>query len=285
MPATVSTDFTFEPKVWKDHVRAYFDLNLVYGAIAMRDDTLTAAPGETINFPYFETIGAAEEPAETAALTVDNLADSSFNATVKEIGKAVGIKKKAFKVSAARTERIITEITSQMGRVHSEKVDGDLNTEIQLPTSHQAVTATVNGTNVRALNEMKVLAFGDKHKDSVAMQIHSLDLLKVMNDTTAGFLKMDANDPFIRQPGFSGRMLGMAVFEVDTVNGGTPGKVYMHKVNPYGFIVKQDMELEQDKDILAREWVFASDEWYAVKSFHAKIDPLDRKSAIGTFIV
>ena len=57
----------------------------------------------------------------------------------------------------------------------------------------------------------------------------------------------------------------------------------MHKMNPYGFIVKQDMELESDYDILAREWVFTSNEWYAVKSFHAEIDALDRKSLKGTF--
>jgi len=47
MAATVSTDFTFEPKVWKDHIRAYFDKKLVFGAIAMQDDTLKGAPGET----------------------------------------------------------------------------------------------------------------------------------------------------------------------------------------------------------------------------------------------
>lgn len=281
MPATVSTDFTFEPKVWKDHIRAYFDKKLVFGAIAMQDDTLKAAPGETINFPYFETIGDAEEPAETAALTVDNIADSSFSATVKEIGKAVGIKSKAFKVSATQTDRIISEITSQMGRVHAEKIDADLQAEVDLAANHEAVTPTTyTGKNIRAILEMKTRGFGDKHKDAVALQINSLDLMEVLGDNTAGFLKADANDPFFRVPGFSGRMLGMAIFEVDSV---TVGEVNIHKVDPYGFIVKQDMELEGDKDILGREWVFASTEWYAVKSFHAKVDPLDRKSVKGTF--
>lgn len=281
MPATVSTDFTFEPKVWKDHIKAYFDKKLVFGAIAMQDDTLKGAPGETINFPYFDTIGAAEEPAETAALTVDNIADSSFSATVKEIGKAVGIKSKAFKVSATQTNRIIEEITGQMGRVHAEKIDADLLTEIDTPANHQAVTTTTYaGKTIRAILEMKTRGFGDKHADATALQINSLDLMEVLGDNTAGFLKADANDPFFRTPGYSGRLLGMAVFEVDSV---TAGSCYIHKVNPYGFITKQDMELESDKDILGREWVFASTEWYAVKSFHAKVDPLDRKSIKGTF--
>lgn len=284
MAATVSTDFAFEPKVWQDHVRAYFDRMLVFGAIADRDDTLKGAPGETINFPYFQTIGAVEEPAENAALTVDNLSDDSFQATVKEVGKAVGVKKKAFKVSAARTERIIQEINEQMGRRHAEKIDEDLRVETEGVGNNTAITPTTHlGKTVRALAEMKVRGFGDKHKDAVALQIHSLDLLDVLTDNTAGFLKADANDPFFRVPGYQGTLLGMAVFEVDTVNGGTPGVCLIHKVNPYGFIVKQDMEMESDYDILAREWVFTSNEWYAVKSFHAKIDPLDKKTIKGTF--
>lgn len=282
MAATVSTDFVFEPKVWKDHVRAYFDRKLVYGALASRDEELKGAPGETINFPYFEKIGAAEEPAETASLSVDNLSDDSFSATVKEVGKAVGIKKKAFKVSGARSERIVMEIQEQMGRVHAEKIDADLLAEIDLVANHEAVTATIGGNaNVRSLSELKRLAFGDKHTDAVAIQINSLDMLNVMVDSTAGLLKADALDPFYKVPGFAGRLLGMAVFEVDTV---TAGACYMHKMNPYGFIVKQDMEMESDYDILSREWVFTSNEWYAVKSFHAKVSADDKKSAKCTFI-
>lgn len=281
MAATVSSDFVFEPKVWKEHVAAYFRDKLVFGAIAMQDDTLSREPGETVNFPYFKKIGAAEEPLETASLTVDNLSDDSFSATVKEIGKAVGITKKAFKVSAARTERIIQEITSQIGRVHAEKVDDDLLAEFDSGANHEAETATISGTNVRSIAELKTLGFGDLHMDAMALQINSLDMLSVVTDTTTGFLKADANDPMIRVPGFSGRLLGMAVFETDKV---AAGSCYIHKVDAYGFMIKQDMELESDYDILAREWVFTGNQWYAVKSFHAKIDAEDKKSIKGTFI-
>lgn len=276
MAATVSTDFVFEPKVWKEHVSAFFRDKLTFGAIAASDDSLTQEPGTSINFPYFKQIGAVEEPAEAASLTVDNLSDDSFNATVKEIGKAVGIKKKAFKVSAARTERIISEITSQIGRRHAEKVDSDLLAEFSGAGNFIAPAMAVAGKNVRAINSGKVTAFGDLHTDAIALFIHSLDMLDVMNDTVAGFMKADANDPMIRVPGFTGRLLGMAVFENDKLTSGT---AYVHKMDPYGYILKQDMELESDYDILAREWVFTGNQWYAVKSFHAKIAANDYKTA------
>jgi hypothetical protein len=281
MPATVAADFVFEPKVWKDHVAAYFRDKLVFGSLALLDDTLTSAPGETVNFPYFKQTGAVEEPLESSSLTVDSLSDDSFSATVKEIGKAVGVKKKAFKKSAARTERIISEITSQLGRRHAEKVDADLYTEAAASGNFQAATAsTYTGKNVRSLHEIKVRGFGDLHTETVALQIHSLDMLEVLADTTAGFLKADAIDPMFNRPGFVGRLLGMAVFEADRVTAGAP---LMHKMDPYGILLKQDMELESDYDILAREWIFASNQWYAVKSFHAKISADDKKTVKGTF--
>ena len=56
------------------------------------------------------------------------------------------------------------------------------------------------------------------------------------------------------------------------------GTSYIHKADPYGYILKQDMELDVDYDILAREWVWAADQWYAAKSFHAKISADDRKT-------
>lgn len=286
MAATLSSDFVFEPKVWKDHIMAYFDRKMIYGALALRDDTLTREPGETVNFPYFKQIGPAEEPAEDEGLNVDNLSDDSFSSTVKEVGKAVGIKKKAFKKSAASEERNVSEIQRQLARVHAEKIDQDLLTEISLASSHQAVAATVaaDTMSIRRVWRGKVEGFGDKHEQAIAIQMHSLQLLDLMTDTTTGFLKADATDPMFGQAGFEGRLAGMAVFVSDTIPQGPQvgGKdtyyAFLHKLDAYGLLMKQDMELESDKDILAREWVFTSNQWYAVKSFHAKINALDKKT-------
>lgn len=280
MPATASTDFAFSPKVWKEHVAAYFRTKLVYGAIANSDDSLTQEPGTTVNFPYFKQIGAVEEPAENEALSVDNLSDDSFTATVKEVGKAVGVKKKAFKVSAARTERIIQEVTAQIGRRHAEKVDADLLAEYTTGGNFVVATMSIAGKSMRSIFQGKVSAFGDLHSDAVALHIHSLDLAAVMNDTTSGFMQANALDPMYRVPGFSGRLSGMAVFEVDSQ---TQGVCYIHKMDPYGYILKQDMEMESDYDLLNREWIFTGNQWYAVKSFHAKIASNDYKTAQLTF--
>ena len=288
MPATQASDFAFQPKVWQDHIMAYFDRKLVYGAFALRDDSLTAAPGLTQNFPYFKKIGAVQEPAEDEGLAVDSLTDDSFNVTVKEVIKAVGVTKKALKSTAARQERVIQEIQEQIGRVMAEKVDADLYTEFSANATLGYQAALAGDTmNIRTMNTGKIKAFGDKHKDAVVQFMHSFQFLDMMTDTTAGFLKADAMDPMFLVEGFEGRLAGMAIISVDTLAKNSGGQVggkdtydsFIHKANAYGFMVKQEMELESDYDILHRQWVFAGDHWYGVKSFHAKISADFKKTA------
>jgi N4-gp56 family major capsid protein len=288
--STQSADFNFTPKVWKDHIDAYFRKKLVFGAFALTDDTLEGEPGTTINFPYFKKLGPAENPAEDEGLVVDKLSDDSFNATVAEVGKAVGIKKKAFKTSAARTEKIIEEIQRQIGRVHAEKIDSDLVTEIYAGGNSSTGFLTSTGTDlmtVRRINSAKVSAFGDRFGESSVMFMHSYQYQDMMNDTAVGFLQANALDPMAMVDGFAGRILGMAIVITDnvpfaTVSGHKCYQASIHKPGSYGFLTKQDMELEMDYDILQREWVFTGNQWYAVKSFHAKIASDDLKTALVT---
>jgi hypothetical protein len=288
MQGTMSANFAFAPKVWQDHIMAYFDRKLVYGAFALRDESLTAQPGLTQNFPYFKKVGAAQKPTEDEGLAVDYLSDDSFSCTVYEVSKAVGVSKKAFKVSAARTERIIQEVQEQIGRVIAEQIDADLYTEFSAhATAGYTATASGNTMNIRTFNTGKIVAFGDKHKDSVVGFMHSLQFLDMMTDTTAGFLQANAVDPMFLVEGFEGRLGGVAIVTVDTVTKNSGGQVggkdtydcFIHKANAYGFMLKQEMELESDYDILHRQWVFAGDHWYGVKSFHTTIDSLFKKTA------
>jgi hypothetical protein len=289
MAGTQSSDFVFEPKVWQEHIRAYFDEKLVFGAIAAKDDSLKpdAGKGETVTFPFFKFIGDVEEPAEDESLSVDKLMDDSFSCTVKEVGKAVGVKKKAFKKSGASSDKIVSEIQRQLGIKHAKKVDEDLRTEMNTSgnyTSGYLATAAANTMKASTLLQALIVAFGDKHDETVAIYMHSLQFLDCMNDTTAGFMKADANDPFQGIGGFKGRLLNKPVIVVDTVpSAGTiDGKAayhaFAHKMNPYGICTKQDMELERDYDILAREWVVTSNEWYGVKSFHAEVSADDKRT-------
>jgi N4-gp56 family major capsid protein len=283
MSTTMPSDFAFTPKVWEDAVSAYFQKKLVFGAMAAHNDSLTQKPGTSINFPYFKSISAAEEPAADETLSVDKLQDDAFSATVKEVGKAVGVRRAALMSSSQDQDRIFAEVQSQIGRVMAEKVDADLITEVNTSGSYvQGFTSTdTQYCNIARIMEGLITGFGDKQDECVALYMHSLNYLALMTDSTAGFLKADANDPFWNQPGFMGRLLGKALFVSDQcpratdVSSKKTYQLFAMKMNPYGIITKANPIMESDYDMLNREYVFAGTQWYAVKSFHAKIATAD----------
>lgn len=292
MGATKSSDFVFVPKVWQDHVQAYFDRKLVVGQFAMRDNTLTQAPGTTVNFPYFKKIGGAEEPDEDSGLTVDKLQDDSFNCVVKEVAKAVGVKKRALRTSATNQEKIFSEVQSQIARVHAEKVDADLIAEMGGAGNYEVgfvASATTDLAKITNIARAKVLGFGDKHDQAVAIFMHSYCYLDLLTDPTAGFLKADANDPFYGVAGFVGRLLGMALFTLDTmprvadISGKQAFASYVIKANPYGIITAEDPEMESDYDLLHREHLFTGCQYYGVKAFHAKVSADDKRIVRSEF--
>lgn len=294
MSSTVKSDVAFVPKVWSDHMMAYYDRKLSLGQLALMDKTLTAQKGETVTFPYFKNIGAAQEPSESTSLTVSPLQDDSFSCTVKEVGKAVGWKDAALRKSAAGKDAQEAEAQRQIGRVMAEKVDADLITLIEGVANHSngvIAAADADKMTIGKLLESKIVGFGDKHDEAVAVAMHSLHFLDLMKDSSAGFLKADANDPFYGSPGFIGRILGMALFTLDTmpeVTGvaGATKKIYssyIFKANPYGIYMAEEMKVEMDRDILARENLIASTMWYGVCGLHAKVSADDKRIVRSTF--
>lgn len=292
MGATKASDFAFEPKVWGEHTQAYFDRKLVVGQFAMKDNTLVSEPGMTVNFPYFKKIGAAEEPDEDSGLTVDKLQDDSFSCTVKEVAKAVGVKKRALRKSATGQDKIFGEIQSQIARVHAEKVDADLITEMNTVTNYGlgfVAAANTDLAKITNIAKAKVLGFGDKHDQAIAIFMHSFCYLDLITDPTAGFLKADANDPFWGVAGFVGRLLGMAMFTLDTmprasdIGGKQAYYSFIIKENPYGVIHAEMPDMEHDYDMLAREHVFAGCQYYGVKAFHGKVSADDKRITRSLF--
>lgn len=293
MAGTVAADFAFAPKVWSDHISAYFAKKLVFGAFATMDNTLTQQPGETVSFPYFKAIGAAEDADEATDLTIDNLEDDSFSATVKEVGKAVSFTDKSLRKSAAARDRIFDEAQSQIARVHAEKVDADIITEINTNGNYTQGYTSADATGlctVSTLFQARILGFGDRVNEAAVIFMHSLNYLSLVKDTGAGFLKADANDPMYNVPGFMGRLFGAALVVTDTCPQATDiaskkaFQCFICKPNAYGIMTAEEMQMEKDRDILARVSVVSSTQWYAVKAFHAKIAATDKRIVRATFV-
>lgn len=287
MGATTASDVTFIPKVWSDHAMAYFDRRMALGQLALVDKTLEGEPGETVNFPFYKKMGAVQEPTEDEGLAVDKLQDDSFSVTVKEVGKAVGWKDKAKRVSAQKDPE--GEAQRQLGILFAEKMDADI---ISLINSSGNYVDSLTGTTysndkltINKLLEHNITAFGDKSEDAVAFAMHSLHWLELMNNSGNGFLKNDVNDPFNGLPGFMGRILNRACFVLDTmpqqasIDSKKAYPIFSFKANPYGIYMAEELKLEKDRDILHRENIVASTLWYGVLGLHAKVSSRDLRVA------
>lgn len=290
MGATVAADVVFRPKVWSDHAMAYFDRKMSLGQLALVDKTLTSAPGETVNFPYYKAIGAAQSPSESEGLEVEALEDDSFSVTVAECGKAVGWKDKSKRVGAQKDPE--GEAQRQIGRVIAEKVDTDLQTLINVSDNYVTGFTAAGASDKFTLSELlklKIACFGDKMGQAIAVSMHSLNYATMMTDTTSGMLKMDANDPFYGVEGFMGRILGMAIFVLDTslrVSDQGAKKTYavhIFKANPFGIYMAEELMFEKDRDILHRENIVAATCWYGTLGLHAKVATNDYRIGRGTY--
>lgn len=290
MAITQSSDFAFVPQVASDHMSGYFNDSLVFGAFAFKDERLKAdaKTGDEVTMPFYKTIGAAEEPTEMGILSVDKLQDDSFKAKVKEVGKAVGFTDKSIIVSGDSKQNTYEEATKQVGRVFAEKVDNDIITEINTVGNHivgYSAAAIGDVCNVQNLLRGKVTAFGDKEQDAKVLFLHSQHIITFGVELFTKMLVKDPNDPYNSIQGFKGRMLDMAVIVTDKmprladIGGKRVYSAFAIKEMPYGMITKQDMQVEADRDILARQTIMAATQWYAVKSYHAKISALDLKTA------
>lgn len=292
--STSSTDLVFRPKVWSDHVSVFRDRKMGLGQLALKDNTLVAEPGETVNFPYYKAIGDAQEPAEDEGLEVRKLADDSFACTVKEVGNAVGWKDKAKRVSGDKKGGVEEEAQAELGRTLAEKVDKDLILTINANGASSPgflAAANTDKASVKRLLTGNIKGFGDKSEQTIAYAMHSMDYLNMMTDSDSGFLKADANHPFYQLPGFMGTILGKALFVLDTmpeVPGGLHGKkAYYHfafKANPFGIYTAEEMAMEKDRDILKRENVVAATMWYGMLSLHGKVSANDKRILKGAFV-
>ena len=321
---TVKGSFSFVPQIAERHVSGFFRDRLIMGRLATTPpvNEFPTQRGGVITFPYYNTIGDAEDGVEATKPTRDTLGDNSFTAEIKEIVKSISITSTAEKYMGMSREYWDVEATKQMGRVFAEKVEKDIWAELGKSTSHMDLTSpskdvtitrafagddkgqsalTDQKCNIRAIAEALTEAFGDRRNECKAVVLHSEHYKDIETDEKAGFLKADANDPFYKIKGFVGRssfLFNLAFFINDGVPAGSnitvtdtasatqDYKTYnmvMIKNNSYGFIPKQRPLIMYDSDIEARVDFMVGTQWYAVKSFHQAVSTEDNRIAYKRF--
>ena len=275
MATTFSTDL-YSPEVWADLAQDQFKKKaiIVNSPAVLTDDTLVGQPGDTINFPSWMLMTDMADLAETDVLVPEKLTQKNSQATIKEAGKAAEWTDKAKLVGIGNVQ---DEAIRQFGILSARKVDADL---IAAATASIAAGTTyADGTAATASNPLKLTAtggftwanivkagllFGDEWDPAefAGIYINSAAAEIMLNDEKFIQAAQGAGTNSLINGGLIGTKNGLQFFYTNRL---AANKALLLKRNSLGLFYKRRPIVEQDRDILARTTVVATNMHYGVK--------------------
>lgn len=244
------------PQVMADMISAELPNKIKFAPLAKVDNSLTGQPGNTITVPKFAYIGDAADVAEGVAMGTTVLTASSTTATVKKAGKAVEITDES---ALSGYGDPVGEANNQLLLSIAAKVDSDAITALGTASlTHTAASVISYNNIVDAIDK-----FAEEDEEQKILFIHPLQKGTLRKD--ANFI---ANVPNAYMSGVVGEIAGCQVVasaKVPVVVG-TPGTYtnYIVKPGALSIYMKRNVQVETDRDILAKTTVISADEHYTV---------------------
>ncbi|WP_405204413.1 N4-gp56 family major capsid protein [[Kitasatospora] papulosa] len=263
------------PEVWADMSQAKFTgaVRVMGSGAVMTDDTLVGQPGDTINFPKWDTLGELDDLAEGVAMDTTVMGQRSSSATIKEAGKAVEITDKALLTGLGDPR---DEAQRQFGILAARKVDAALIAQAQADETAQGggnpyKFTTAAGKTVFTWADAVVPAlamFGDEWEPSefAGLFINSAQQAEAMADPQF----IDASKLGTATAVRTGQVGIIAGVPVILTNRVAAGKFMLLKNNSLGALYKRRPIVETDRDILKRTTVITTNVHYAVKRLDDK---------------
>jgi N4-gp56 family major capsid protein len=242
------------PQVMADMISAELPKKIKFAPLARIDDTLVGQAGNTITVPKFAYIGDAADVAEGVAMGTTVLTASTTQATVKKAGKALEITDES---ALSGYGDPVGEAENQLLLSIAAKVDNDVVTALGTASLVQDGSAALISYNAVVDAIDKFAEEDDEHK---VLFIHPLQKGTLRKD--AQFIA-NVSDAFIK--GAIGEIAGCTVVASSKVPvGATTYDNFIVKQGALDIYLKRDVQVESQRDILAKTTVISADEHYAV---------------------
>lgn len=275
MTATLSTDL-YRPDVWADLAYSQFKGKAIVGTspAVLVDDRLVGQPGDTVDFPKWMTMTDMVDLAETDVLVPEKLKQSNSKASIKEAGKAAEFTDKAKLTGIGNVQ---DEAIRQFGVLAARKIDADLiagatatvaggvtyaDGTAAVDSKPLAFTATGGLTWGNILGASALFGDGFDPADFAGLYIRSDAMVNIMKDQAFINAAQAQGTNQLINNGQVGLLNGLRIFVTDRLSA---GKALLLKQNSLGLMYKRRPIVEQDRDILARTTVVATNMHYAVK--------------------
>ena len=232
---------------------AFLDVKLV-DAIKLAplvdiDNTLVGRPGSKLTLPKFQYIGDAVEVAEGAAMEPAQLNADTEEVEIKKAGKAVEITDEAILSGYGDP---VNEIGRQLLTAMASKIEADLYEAMGTGTLVHKYTDEFNKDVIADA----IVKFGEDIDEPMYLFINAAEYAALRKDKD--FVHVD--NGIIS--GVRGMIHGCNVVVANRVE---EGKAFIMKQGALALVMKRNVMVEADRDILKGTNVFACNEHYAVQ--------------------
>lgn len=258
MANTTKLNNLINPEVMADMISAELPNALQVSKIYKVDRTLTGKAGNTITVPQWAYIGAADDLAEGVEGTVTQMNATDKEYTVKKAVKNVELTDEAVLSGYGDPKG---EAVKQIRLAIADKIDND---GIELLKNIDSDTAGSQISNASKLDYSAVAEavdmFGDEEQGGDKVLLVNRAGIKELRNDTRFIDKYTDTGVQVMASGVVGRVAGCEVVISNKLDG--VGKAFVLKPNAITAFIKRDVNVETDRDVLAKKTLISADEHY-----------------------
>lgn len=253
------------PQVMGDMISAGVIKNLKFANLAKIDTSLKGKPGDTLSLPKYGYSGDAVDVAEGQPIPINLLTATSVDVTIKKVGDGKEITDESVLSGYGDP---VAEAGKQIEKAIRQKVDTDCFTALGSAVLSIDVSATSKLTP-DVIADADVLFEEDiEEKGVLFVSPTQLAELRKSPDYVKAS-EMSANDFLIN--GVVGSIFGHQIVVSNKITKDGDGSVtpytytnYIVKKDAIAILLKRDIEVESDRDIVNKTTVMTADEHYGV---------------------
>ena len=254
------------PEVMADMVSAKLPKLIKFAPLAYVETALQGQPGNTLTVPAWEYAGDATEVEEGQAISPDQLTTKKTTMTIKKAAKGYEITDEALLSGLGDP---LGQATYQLGLAIANKIDNDLVEVAKTATQHITETPTTLEAIDKALD-----IFEDEEDAQYVAIINPKDATKLKTAVAKEWIKGSELGANMVVSGTFGEVAGVQIVRSKKVEEGkgflvkvSPSQTQTDDANKYGAFVimlKRDVAIETDRDILKKTTVITGDKHYGV---------------------
>lgn len=254
------------PEVMADMVSAKLPKLIKFTPLAYVETALQGQPGNTLTVPAWEYAGDATEVGEGQAISPDQLTTKKTTMTIKKAAKGYEITDEALLSGLGDP---LGQATYQLGLAIANKIDNDLVEVAKTATQHVSEAPTTLEAIDKALD-----IFEDEEDAQYVAIINPKDATKLKTAVAKEWIKGSELGANMVVSGTFGEVAGVQIVRSKKVEEGkgflvkvSPSQTQTDDANKYGAFVimlKRDVAIETDRDILKKTTVITGDKHYGV---------------------